>query len=83
MVPSYLVCIIIYFPAVVVAYVQLILWRSDNDHVIHMRRLGLYIVLRHSKGQKKELQSLSKAHYFYFKINIFSKSITAFVLTRI
>ena len=30
MVPSYLVCIIIYFPAVVVAYVQRILWRSDK-----------------------------------------------------
>ena len=31
----------------------------------------------------KEQQSLSKAHYFYFKINIISKSTTAFVLTRI
>ena len=41
------------------------------------------VVLRHSKGQKKEQQSLSKAHYFYFKINIISKSTTAFVLTRI
>ena len=50
---------------------------QTSDHVIHMRRLG------HSKGQKKEQQSLSKAHYFYFKINIISKSTTAFVLTRI
>ena len=30
MVLSYLVCIIIYFPAVVVAYVQRIVWRSDK-----------------------------------------------------
>ena len=41
MVSSYLVGIIIYFPAVVVAYVQRILWRHASDHVIHMRRLGL------------------------------------------
>ena len=33
--------------------------------------------------KRKEQQSLSKAHYFYFKINIISKSTTAFVLTRI
>ena len=30
MVLSYLVYILIYFPAVVVAYVQRILWRSDK-----------------------------------------------------
>ena len=30
MVSSYLVCIIIYFTAVAVAYVQRILWRSDK-----------------------------------------------------
>ena len=30
MVLSYLVCIIVYFLAVVVAYVQRILWRSDK-----------------------------------------------------
>ena len=82
MVLSYLVCIIIYFPAVVVAYVQRILWRSDKLPC-HSHALARATVLRHSKGHKKEQQSLSKAHYFYFKININSKSTTAFVLTRI
>ena len=84
MVPSYLVGIIIYLPAVVVAYVQRILWRHASDHVIHMRRLGLLSCATvRDKKTKKEQQSLSKAHYFYFKINIISKSTTAFVLTRI
>ena len=56
---------------------------QTSDHVIHMRRLGLSFAPQY--GTKKEQQSLSKAHYFYryFKINIISKSTTAFVLTRI
>ena len=82
MVPSYLVGIILYFPAVVVAYVQRILWGHAIDHVIDMRRLGL-LSCATVRDKKKEQQSLSKAHYFYFKINIISKSTTAFVLTRI
>ena len=53
-----------------------------SDHVIHMRRLGLSSCAT-VRDKKKEQQSLSKAHYFYFKINIISKSTTAFVLTRI
>ena len=82
MIPSYLVCIIIYFPAVVVAYVHIYCGGQTSDHVIHMRRLGLSSCAT-VRDKKKEQQSLSKAHYFYLKINIISQSTTAFVLTRI
>ena len=82
MVPSYLVGIIIYFPAVVVASVQRILWRSDQV-TMSFTCVGLDYRPAPQEGTKKEQQSLSKAHYFYFKINIISKSTTAFVLTRI
>ena len=51
-------------------------------HVIHMRRLGQSSCAT-VRDKKKEQQNLWKAHYFYFKINIISKSTTAFVLTRI
>ena len=59
MVPSYLVGIIIYFPAVVVTYVQRILWRHASDHVIHMRRLGLSscVTVRDKKGTTKSVES--------------------------
>ena len=32
------------------------------------------IILQHRKGHRKEWQSLSKVHWFYFKINIIIKS---------
>ena len=78
MVPSYLVCIIIYFPAVVVvAYVQYC-GGQTSDQVIHMRRLGLSsrATVRDKKGTTKSVESslllFQNKHYLqvYYSICI-------------
>ena len=83
MVPSYLVCIIIQISRLLLLHTSNVYCGGQtSDHVIHMRRPELSSCAT-VRDKKKEQQSLSKAHYFYFKINIISKSTTAFVLTRI